>query len=346
LKPLSPGLTIRNNLKAWAATRPRLAFKASSLQSARNWQCKARRRFLEILGSPPPPIPLRRHILEKKQMGGYTRTMFTLTTARSLKALCWLCMPDDVSRRDPQPAMIATPGHGIGAKDLLAMNIRRRRRREGAGYQKDYALQVVRLGYPVLVVEPLGFGERREKEMLLLPTAGDNGCHEAAFMAFMLGTTLPCIRINDIRRCLDYLETVPEINGDRIGLMGISGGGQLTMWTCAIEPRLKAAVISGYMTTYRDGPMAMRRCMCNAAPGLVQHLDMSDIATLIAPRPILFESGTRDPLCPVDATRKAIRRVRLNYRCFGSSDHIESDIFTGEHVWSGKKVQSFLHKWL
>jgi hypothetical protein len=158
-------------------------------------------------------------------MDGYTRTMFTLTTAPKLKALCWLCLPDGVHRNDPQPALVATPGHGFGAKDLLAMNIRRKRRREGEGYQKDLALQAVRLGYPVLVVEPLGFGERREKEMLHLPTAGNNGCHQAALMATLLGTTLPGIRIHELRRCIDYLQTVPEVDGDRIGMMGISGGG-------------------------------------------------------------------------------------------------------------------------
>jgi dienelactone hydrolase len=291
-------------------------------------------------------VALRRRVLEQRQMNGYHRTKFLLTTAPGLQALCWLCIPDGAIRHEPRPAMIATPGHGIGAKDLLAMDMKGKPRREGRGYQKDYALQTVRLGYAVLVVEPLGFGERCPKDMVHLRTSGDNGCYEAAWKAIMLGITLPGVRINDLRRCLDYMQTVPHVDRDRIGLMGISGGGQLTMWASAVEPRFKVAIVSGYMTSFRQGLMRMRRCLCQAAPGLVQQFEMSDIATLIAPRPILFESGTQDPFCPIKATREAIHRVRRNYRVLGVQDRVESDIFRGDHQWSGRKLRSFLSKWL
>ena len=90
----------------------------------------------------------------------------------------------------------------------------------------------------------------------------------------------------------------------------------------------------------------MHRCLCEATPGLVQELEMSDIATLITSRPILFESGTNDALCPVKATREAIDRVRRNYRILGVDGRIESDIFRGEHRWSGRKLRSFLTRWL
>ena len=235
-RPLDPGLEIRSNLTKWFDGKPRLTFKASSVRSAKAWQRRARAKFMECLGPPPKRVPLRRHVLERQQMDGYHRTTFTLTTAPHLKALCWLCIPDSVTAHTPRPAMIATPGHGIGAKDLLAMDMKGHLRPEGHGYQKDYALQVVRLDYPVLVVEPLGFGERRDRELLHEPTAR-SGCHAAATLAIFFGTTLASIRIHDLRRSLDFLCTVPQINPDRIGLMGISGGGQLSLWAAAIDPR-------------------------------------------------------------------------------------------------------------
>ncbi len=114
LEPLDPGLAIRESLDAWTRRRPRLAFESQTLRAARAWQRKARARFLEILGPPPPRVALRRQVLESRRMDGYTRTRFTLTTAPKLKALCWLCLPDGVHRNDPQPALVATPGHGFG----------------------------------------------------------------------------------------------------------------------------------------------------------------------------------------------------------------------------------------
>src|SRR5262249_41166132 len=153
-------------------------------------------------------------VLEVKRLDGYTRTMLTLDTAPDVKALCWLCVPDGVTRRSRVPAMIATPGHGIGAKDLVALDARGRARKEGDGYQKDYALQTVRLGSPPLAGEPLAFGERRDADHMTGKRGGkpisETGCHIAYALATMLGTTLVRLRMNDLQRALDYLQTVPE----------------------------------------------------------------------------------------------------------------------------------------
>ena len=106
-KPLDPGLAIRANLATWLGSKPRLAFNARTVRAARSWQRRARAKFLECLGPPPPRVTPRRHVLERRRMDGYHRTTFTLTTAPRLKAICWLCIPDVVKKSDPKPAMIA-----------------------------------------------------------------------------------------------------------------------------------------------------------------------------------------------------------------------------------------------
>src|SRR5690606_22907343 len=127
---------------------------------------KARHRFDELLGDPIPSVDPRPRVLADEQLDGYRRITFTQATAPSIRSLNWLLLPDGASDASPLPAMIATPGHGLGAKDLIAMNSKGGPRREGNGYQKDYALAAVRHGVAVLAVEPLGFGERRDVQML------------------------------------------------------------------------------------------------------------------------------------------------------------------------------------
>ncbi len=345
--PIDPALGIRPNLLQWLPARPAMSFRVRSVEQARTWQVKARRQLNKCLGPPIKRTALRPQVLEHKQLDGYTRTTLLLNTAPQLKSLCWLCIPDGASPRGRgrSPAMVATPGHGIGAKDLLAMDEAGRSRKEGDGYQKDYALQVVRLGIPVLVVEPLGFGERRDPEIMSEKSA-ETGCHAAATITSMLGTTLARIRLNDLQRGLDFLEKQPQVDPKRIGLMGISGGGQMTLWSCAAEKRFKVAIVSGYMNTFAGSVMGMHHCICNFAPGLAQSFDMSDLAALVAPRPMLIESGTKDSIFPLKATRAAVRQVRKNYDVWNAGDRVVHDVFKGEHQWSGRRVAGFLRRWL
>lgn len=349
-QPLHPDLTVRSSLLKWQGTKPRHAFTARNAAEARSWQARARKAFINCLGDEPPPsdTPLRVRVLERAELDGYTRTLFTLDTAKNIKALCWLCVPEGVNVKasaSPVPAMIATPGHGIGAKDLLALDAKGKPRKEGDGYQKDYALQAVRLGYPTLVIEPMAFGERRDSDHMA-GKSNESPCQAGSTVAMMLGTTLARIRMNDIQRGLDYLGTLPGIDAKRVGLMGISGGGQMTLWTAAADPRFKVAIVSGYFNTFRHSVMGMHHCICNFAPGLARDFDMADLAALVAPRAMLTESGTKDPIFPIKATRAALTHTRAIYKTFGAAERIDSDIFVADHQWSGKKLAPFLKKWL
>lgn len=128
--------------------------------------------------------------------------------------------------------------------------------------------------------------------------------------------------------------------------MGISGGGQMTLWTAAVEPRFKVAIVSGYFNRFRSSVMAMAHCVCNFIPGLARDLEMEDVAAIGAPRPILIQNGTRDPIFPIAATRRAVARLREIYGVFDAADRVEVDIFNGDHQWSPRRVPAFLGKWL
>jgi hypothetical protein len=128
--------------------------------------------------------------------------------------------------------------------------------------------------------------------------------------------------------------------------MGISGGGTATTFSAALEPRIRAAMISGYLNTFRDSIMSLSHCIDNYVPGILNWAEMYDVAGLIAPRPLFVESGTKDDIFPVQASKSSYGRVQKVYEVFGASGSIEQEIFEGEHSFYGVRGLPFLSRQL
>ena len=138
------------------------------------------------------------------------------------------------------------------------------------------------------------------------------------------------------------LETLPELDTYRLGAMGISGGGMHTFFSTCLDERIKACVISGYYSTFKDSILAMHHCACNFVPGLAQFGEMYDLVALIAPRPLLVEAATFDPIFPIDAVRRSVAISREVYDLFNASANLVTDFFEGRHQISGRIAYDFL----
>jgi hypothetical protein len=149
-------------------------------------------------------------------------------------------------------------------------------------------------------------------------------------------------RVWDVMRTLDWIETRPELDRNRIGCMGISGGGTCAQFSTALDGRIKAAFISGYLNTFRDSIMSVSHCIDNYVPGILNWAENYDVAGLIAPRPLFSEGGDRDPIFPVAATRESFARVKKVYEVLGVPDRAGQEIFSGIHEFHGAKGLPFL----
>ena len=116
----------------------------------------------------------------------------------------------------------------------------------------------------------------------------------------------------------------------------------LTVACAALEPRIKVAMISGYLNTFRDSIMSVSHCIDNYVPGILQWAEMYDVAGLIAPRPLFSEGGDRDPIFPVAATRESYDRVKKVYEIFGAPERVQQEIFSGVHEFHGVRGLPFL----
>jgi dienelactone hydrolase len=332
------------SVKRYAEMPLKLRFQARTRPAAEAWQRKLRAKLTELVGGfPSTRTPLAPVSLEKREFAGYTREALLFTTRPGMQAFGYLLLPKGA--RGKLPVVIAVPGHGRGVDDITGVEKDGSDRMDKPGYQHDYALQVVERGMAALAIEPLAFGCRRDP-LTIKRGLGTSACQPAAGAALLLGETMIGWRVWDVMRTVDLIETRPELDAKRIGLMGISGGGTVTVFGAALEPRIAAAFASGYLNMFRDCIFVLSHCIDNYVPGLLHWAEMPDIAGLIAPRPFFAESGTKDNIFPVAASRASFAAVKQIYDVFGAGDRCGQHVHAAEHVFDGTQGLPFLAKHL
>ncbi len=319
------------------------AFRARNRLEAMRWQRRTRRALAKLVGfQDTPPVPLSPKRIEKVDRRDYIREKVLIYTSRHSVMPVYLLVPK--RGQEPFPVVLAFHGHGYGVKDIVGLWEDGQERRTPDGYHKDFAVALCRRGFLVAAPEISCFGERQndfshlERQGSPVPTT----CAQTAALAFHMGGSAVGLRVYDGKRLVDYLETRADADCSRLGAMGISGGGLHTFYSTSLDLRIKACVVSGYFCTYRDSVLAMSHCACNFVPGMGQFGEMSDVAGLIAPRPMLVEAGSMDNIFPLKAVKEGVRKARKVYRVFGAESELETDYFEGRHQISGARAYDFL----
>ena len=331
----------------WSQYRPETApfrFASETAEEAARWQSETRSALMQTIGlQDQPAVPLRPRLIERVDKGDYVREKVLLRTSKYSLMPVYLLIPKAVER--PCPTVVAFHGHGYGVKDIVGLWEDGEERHTPDGYHKDFGVALCRKGLAVAAPEIACFGER-QTDFSYLDTALGQGapttCTHSAMLAFHLGGSVVGMRVYDARRLVDYLAGRPEFDDARLGAMGISGGGMHTFFSTCLDTRIRACVISGYYCTFRDSVLGMHHCPCNFVPGLWQFGEMHDLAGLIAPRPLLIEAGSRDPIFPIKAVKKGVAGARAVYGVFGARRSVHTDYFEGRHQISGAKAYDFL----
>ncbi len=346
-KPANPDLQPATALwQLYQPGRAQHAFHATTSKAAASWQEKTRAALAGRLGlGVLPPAKLQAKCVEEMDKGDYLRQKIVLRTAAHCLMPVYLLVPKGAT--SPLPVVLAFHGHGYGAKDIVGLWEDGSERQNPDGYQKHFGVALCRAGFAVAAPEISCFGERRtDFSHLQTGQQAPSTCTHTAMLAFHLGLSPLSLRVHDAMRLVDYLETRPELDCGRLGAMGISGGGMHTLFSTCIDTRIRACVVSGYFSTFRDSVLAMNHCACNYVPGLAEFGEMHDLAGLIAPRPMLVEAGDHDPIFPLRAVRAGVAKARAIYRVFGAAKLPETDYFEGRHQISGRMAYSFLARHL
>ena len=332
----------------WARVGRKLAFSCESRRQAAAWRAKTVRKLKQLTGYdtmlPADPAAM---VTDEVIFDGYVRQRVEIETEPGVVMPMFVLIPSDL--RPPYAAVLAPHGHCGGGK--LAVAGCREIPEVAAAieqYNYDYGVQFVRAGFITFCPDARGFGERQEqaaRDSIL-----NSSCQWLNNMGLPLGQTVTGMWAWDLHRLIDYVESREDCITGRIGCAGLSGGGLQTLWAAALDARIRCAVISGYLYGYKESLLDMyTNCSCDYVPHLYEYVDMGDIASLIAPRPLLVETGTEDPLNGAGGlanVRPQMRTVRKAYRLLDAGRMLKHDIFEGEHRWHGVKAIPWMRRHL
>lgn len=331
-------------LARYRRRRPKLPFRAQNHSEWRAWRKEFSSKLAALMGEWPQRCPPRPKILERVREDGYTREKVVFNSERDMAVVAYVLVPDGIKHGSKIPGLLCAHGHGHGKDDVVGIHHGEESRVTTIrAHNYDYARQFARRGYFVIAPDWRGFGERR----LGYEFPGRDGCNVVFLKALKLGLNPLTLNVWDAFRCLDYLQSRPEVDGSRLGMAGLSYGGTMTLFTAALDERVKAAVISCYLNTYGCYAMDLGNfCGSQTVPGLLQYGEMADVAALIAPRPLLIEMGARDEGFPIEHSRKAYRDVERAYRAIGAQERLACDEFDGGHQFSGRLAFDWTDRWL
>ncbi len=301
-----------------------LSYKGGDL---RQWQEKLRAKLRELVGDMPSekcPLKVRSLWKRKCEFGTVEKIVFTSEPFADVPA--YLCLPENALT--PYTTFICLQGHSTGMHNSIGVDFESNTQTIEVEGDRDFGLICMKNGIAALCIEQRSFGERRENIQKVIST---HMCHDAVCHALELGRTLVGERIWDVERGLDYLAERGDIDMDRIGLMGNSGGGTITMYASALLDRIAFAMPSCSFCTYRDSIMNIRHCADNYIPGLLKYAEAADIMGLHAPKPLVVVAGREDDIFPIDAVEKAFADLKEIYRAAGAEDKCKLAIGEGGH---------------
>lgn len=305
----------------------------------KTWQETNRKKFLELIGGlPEERTPLHAQVVGEFAREGYVVRKVIFESLPEFYVTANLYVP--TTGQPPYPAVLTPCGHSENGK---AYDI----------YQHLF-IGLVKRGYVVLSYDPLGQGERLQYWDFVFNRPIFTAYHGmAGIQEYLLGQNLARYFIWDGIRALDYLSSLPQVDADRIGVTGNSGGGTLTTYISMLDPRVKAASIVTFITSI---PKKIEARDLDAEsdpeqdiPGLLAAgIDHTEFIGMIAPRPVQIGAATRD-FFPIEGTRQTFSEVQALYKKLGVPERVRMVEFDHRHMYSQplrEATYAWFDRWL
>lgn len=291
------------------------------------WQNSLRPVLRELLGLPTTATSSRGvRTLWKAQheLGSIEKIVLAGEAYADIPA--YFCLPHNTT--PPYPVMICLQGHSTGMHNSIARAQDDESQPITVKGDRDFALGALRRGFAALCIEQRSLGTRRELHQKQTST---NSCHDAAMRALMLGRALQGERVFDVERGIDYLAQREDIDMNRLGVMGNSGGGTTAIYCAALLEHVQFIMPSCAFCTYRGSSMKIYHCSCHYIPGILQQAEYADVLGLFAPKPVVIVSGLYDEISPIDDVRRAFASLQNIYRAAGAQDQCRLVVGSGGH---------------
>ena len=312
--------------------------KIKTLEQWRNRQELIRKTFSDIIGPLPARTPLNVTITGVLQKDGYRVEKTIYESRPGYYVTSALFVPDGLEGK--APAILFCVGHSAAA-------FRR-------PLYQQVALNLVKKGFVVLAIDPIGQGERLQ---YYDPAAGESSIGGStlehsypAAQYFISGKSIAANFIWDGIRGIDYLVSREEVDPDRIGCHGLSGGGTQSSYIAAFDDRVKAVAPAGFITSLQRlfesiGPQDGEQNMYH---DISLGIDHADLLAVRAPKPALMVTTTGD-FFSIQGSRETYGEVKRIYAAYGMEDNfsmVEDDYGHGYTRKNREAIYAFFQKHL
>jgi cephalosporin-C deacetylase-like acetyl esterase len=287
-------------------------------EQIKGYQGRLRKRMIDALGGFPERTPLNGQVVGKLQGDGFQIEKVIFESQPRHHVTATLYLPNSAP---PHPAVLVSSGHSRPGK--------------AADYNQRFGIMLARHGMAALCYDPIGQGERSQ----ILTADGkpqfNSTTTEHTLIgvgSILVGTNTARYRVWDGMRAIDYLLSRPDIDRERIGFTGCSGGGTLTSYIMALDERVACAAPSCYLTTFRRlietiGPQDAEQ---NIFGQLAGGIDQPDYVLMRAPRPTLISSTTGD-FFDIQGTWDNYRQAKRVYARLGFPERVDLVEAEGGH---------------
>ncbi len=316
--------------------KPQFAYQGKDLL---NWQKEAREKLIGLLGLDRfSKVDADLDIEYEQKLEGSTEIRFTYATEDGYRVPCHLFLPDGVEN---PPVIITLQGHSKGMHISMGRPKYAGDQESINGGDRDFCVRALKEGFAAIAMEQRSFGE----------CGGDEKgprCFESAMTALLMGRTTAGERVWDIMRLIDLLEEnfADRVDTSCICCMGNSGGGTATAYVAALEDRIKLAMPSCAMCTYKDSIGAMHHCACNYVPNITSYFDMGDLLAMSYPKYFVQVNGIEDTIFPLHGAEAVFAHGKSAYEEMGKGDRVFHVKGNGGHRFYADDSWPIVHKML
>jgi hypothetical protein len=346
IRNLSPNQMFIEMAKAHT---PQYQFAGSTPEDFDAWKAEALPKVVATLGDYPERVDPNPQLLAEWQYKGLRRQRWIIDVQPYLSATLLVNIPEGAGD-EKLPTILACHGHGqFGKEPVMGNDSSPELRQAIADHGYNYGEVMAQQGFVTYAIDWIAFGERDDthKPNHLSTARGRDWCNLYYLHATMFGMTSLSINVAHGKAATDFVSTLPNVDPDRLGVMGLSGGGTMTLWMTLCDERFRASEIICYSDLWwAFGMRDTNYCGMQVAPGLFKLVDLPDLQGLVAPRPLLITIGANDTCFKVDTAMQCYRQVERIYAAAGWRDRLELDLHPGEHGWAGNKSEAFFRRYL
>lgn len=318
-----PGDEMIQEYLAKEALRLDAQFK-DDCKSLEIWQAnreRYREEYLYMLGLSPLPekTDLKATVTGTLERDGYVVEKLHYQSVPGLYVTANLYRPANAESRQRFPAVLYVCGHANRGRDG-----------NKTAYQA-HPIWLAKHGFICLIVDTLEFGEINDHPRFI-----HHGTYNLErWWWHSRGYTPAGVECWNGVRGIDYLLSRADVDPNKLGVTGISGGGAATFWIAAADERIKVAIpVSGMadLESYVGNRVINGHCDCMFLYNTFQW-PWTRIAGLIAPRPMLFINSDNDRIFPMDANERVTNRMERLYSLYGASDKFDTVVSVGGHAY-------------